>query len=175
MKLLLIVTGSIAIVKIPAFLSLCTARAIPVDIIMSAAAKEFITPLALTSLIAGRVYSDLFSQQDEEEMGHIALTRKADSILVAPASADFIARMAQGRADDLASSALLANPGKPVFVAPAMNQAMWHHPATKRNLAQIMQDGARLIPPTDGLLACGETGIGKMAEPETILTQILSI
>ena len=123
------------------------------------------TPLSVASLSGEKVYTELFSLTDEIEMGHIELSRSADLLVVAPATADLMAKMAQGRADDLASTALLAT-DKPVLIAPAMNVRMWQHPATQRNLAHA--DGAmacHVVGPNDGEMACGEFGPGRMAEP----------
>ena len=142
--------------------------------ILTRAGAEFVTPLAVASLSGEKVFSDLFSLTDEAEMGHIRLSREADLVVVAPATADLIAKMAHGLADDLASTALLAT-DKPVLIAPAMNPEMWQHPATRRNLAQLGADGVRLVGPAPGDMACGETGVGRMAEPDEILAAIAAL
>jgi phosphopantothenoylcysteine decarboxylase/phosphopantothenate--cysteine ligase len=138
---------------------------------MTAAAKEFVTPLSVASLSEDKVYGDLFSLTDESEMGHIRLSREADLIVVAPATADLIARMAAGMADDLASTTLLAS-DKPVLIAPAMNAMMWAHPATQANLTTLAARGVRRVGPGAGELACGEVGSGRMAEPLEIVAAI---
>src|ERR1700716_4249873 len=124
---------------------------------MTAAAKHFVTPLSVASLSEDKVYSELWSLNDESEMGHIRLSREADLVVVAPATADLLARMASGMADDLASPTLLAT-DKPVLVAPAMNVMMWHHPATQANLALLRSRGILQVGPNDGALADGESG-----------------
>jgi len=136
--------------------------------VMSPSAREFVTPLALAALAESKVYSELFSLTDEAEMGHIQLSRAADVVLVAPATADIIAKMAHGHADDLASTVLMAT-DKPVLFAPAMNPEMWAHPANQRNVAQLQADGLTMIGPEAGLTACGELGLGRMSELQTIL------
>ena len=142
--------------------------------ILTRAGAQFVTPLAVASLSGERVFTDLFSLTDEAEIGHIRLSREADLVVVAPATADLIAKMAHGLADDLASTALLAT-DKPVLLAPAMNPAMWEHPATRRSIAQVQADGARLVGPNPGDMACGETGLGRMAEPDQIVDTIEQI
>src|SRR5437763_8370928 len=131
---------------------------------MTKAAHQFVTPLAVGSLSEDKVYTDLFSLTDESEMGHIHLSREADLLVVAPATADLIARMASGMADDLAATALLAS-DKPVLIAPAMNAQMWAHPATQDNLVTVAARGVLSVGPGAGELACGEVGFGRMAEP----------
>lgn len=169
---LLIISGSIAAYKSLELIRRLKERGIAVRCILTPGGAQFITPLSVASLSGEPVYGDLFSLKDEVEMGHIRLTREADVVVVAPASADLIAKMATGRADDLATAALLAS-DKSILVAPAMNARMWEHPATQRNLKQIEKDGAILIPPASGELACGEIGEGRMAEPEAILQAIV--
>jgi phosphopantothenoylcysteine decarboxylase/phosphopantothenate--cysteine ligase len=170
-RILLIIAGGIAAYKSLELIRRLRERGIGVRCILTAAGAEFVTPLAVASLSGERVFTDLFSLTDEAEMGHIRLSREADLVVVAPATADLIAKMAHGLANDLASTALLAT-DKPVLLAPAMNPMMWGHPATRRNLAQVQADGARLVGPNPGDMACGETGIGRMAEPEEILAAI---
>ena len=141
--------------------------------ILTAGGAQFITPLTVSGLTGNPAYTDLFSLKDEVEMGHIRLSREADLIVVAPASADLISKMVHGLADDLASATLLAA-NAPILVAPAMNQAMWAHPATQRNIRQLQEDNVTVIAPGTGEMACGEAGEGRMAEPEAILSTILS-
>jgi len=167
-RILLVIGGGIAAYKTLELIRRGRARGLAFRCVLTRAGAEFVTPLALASLSGEKVYSDLFSLTDEVEMGHIRLSREADLILVAPATADLIAKMAGGHADDLASTLLLAA-DKPVLLAPAMNVRMWSHPATQRNLAQLKADGVRWIGPEAGDLACGEEGFGRMAEPEAIL------
>lgn len=171
-SLLLIISGSVAAYKALELIRLLRQNNIEVDAILTRSGAEFVTPLSVSALTERECYTHLFNLKDEVEMGHIQLSRKNDAILVAPASADILAKMAQGIADDLATTALLAT-DKPVFIAPAMNHRMWHHPATQRNIEQLHQDGVLLIAPTEGNMACGETGTGRMAEPEAILQAIL--
>lgn len=170
-SVLLIITGSIASYKSLELIRLLRARGTNVTAILTRGGAEFITPLAVSSLTGNKTYSDLFSLTDEVEMGHIELSRVADLVLVAPASADILAKMAMGRADDLATTALLAT-NKPVMVAPAMNHKMWSHKATQRNITQLRKDGTSIINPTEGDMACGEFGIGRMAEPNAIIDAI---
>ncbi len=167
-SVLLIITGSVAAYKSLELIRLLKARGVAVTSILSKGGAKFITPLAVSSLTGTKTYDDLFSLTDEVEMGHIELSRVADVILVAPASANIIAKMAGGIADDLATTALLAT-NKPVIIAPAMNHKMWHHAATQRNLAQLKKDGVRVIEPTEGDMACGEFGMGRLAEPADII------
>src|SRR5436190_13583034 len=138
---------------------------------MTEAAHQFVPPLAVASLREDKVYGDLFSLTDEGEMGHIRLSREADLLVVAPATADLIARMAAGMADDLAATALLAS-DKSVLIAPAMNTMMWAHPATQANLKILEARGVMRVGPNAGDLACGEVGSGRMAEPAEILVAI---
>lgn len=163
-SILLIITGSVAAYKSLELIRLIKERKVEVHAILSKAGAEFITPLAVSSLTGTQTYHDLFSLTDEVTMGHIELSRIADMVLVAPASADILAKMAAGLASDLATTALLAT-NKPVIVAPAMNHKMWNHAATKRNVSQLKADGIGFIEPTEGAMACGEYGIGRMAEP----------
>jgi phosphopantothenoylcysteine decarboxylase/phosphopantothenate--cysteine ligase len=140
--------------------------------VMTEAARQFITPLSVASLSEDKVYGELWSLTDESEMGHIRLSREADLVVVAPATADLIARMAAGLADDLAATALLAS-DKTVLIAPAMNAQMWAHPATQANLATLASRGVLRVGPGAGELACGEVGFGRMAEPAEILDAIV--
>jgi phosphopantothenoylcysteine decarboxylase / phosphopantothenate---cysteine ligase len=170
-SVLLIIGGGIAAYKSLELIRLLKGRGIGVKSIMTRAAGEFVTPLSVASLSGAKVHTDLFDLTDEIEMGHIELSRSADLLVVVPATADLMAKMAQGRADDLASTALLAT-DKPVLVAPAMNVRMWKHPATQRNLRTLTADGIHLVGPNDGEMACGEFGPGRMAEPSEILFAI---
>ena len=173
-SVLLIITGSIASYKSLELIRLLRAEQIAVTAILTKGGAKFITPLAVSSLTGTKTYDDLFSLTDELDMGHIQLSRVADVVLVAPASADILAKMAAGIADDLATTALLAT-NKPVIVAPAMNHKMWSHAATQRNVAQLLKDGVHLIAPTAGDMACGEFGIGRMAEPAAIVDALASL
>jgi len=173
-RLLLIVSGGIAAYKTLEFVRRARAQGLRIRAILTAGGAAFVTPLSLAALTGERVYQDLFSLTDESEMGHIRLTREADLVLVAPASADLIAKMAHGLADDLATTALLAT-DKPVLIAPAMNKEMWHHPATVANIATLRARNVAMIGPGEGDLACGEVGAGRMAEPEAILATVAAL
>jgi phosphopantothenoylcysteine decarboxylase / phosphopantothenate---cysteine ligase len=173
-SVLLIVGGGIAAYKAHELVRLLKTRGAGVRIILTKAAEQFVTPLSLASLSGEKVYTSLFSLTDEVEMGHIQLSRAADLLVVAPATADLMAKMANGLADDLASTALLAT-DKRVLIAPAMNVRMWRHPATERNVATLKRDGVTLIGPNDGEMACGEFGPGRMAEPNEILVAIIEV
>jgi phosphopantothenoylcysteine decarboxylase/phosphopantothenate--cysteine ligase len=170
-RILLIVGGGIAAYKSLELVRLCRRAGLAVRPVLTAAGAQFVTPLSLASLCEDKVYTDLFSLTDEAEMGHIQLSRSADLIVAAPATADLMARAAAGLAGDLASTTLLAT-DTPVLMAPAMNVRMWTHPATRRNLAALKADGVRFVGPTEGAMACGEFGEGRMAEPEEILEAI---
>ena len=170
-RILLIVTGGIAAYKSLELIRLLKTDGAQVQTVLTAGGAQFVTPLSLSALSENKVYSELFSLTEENEMGHIQLSRKADLIVVAPASADFLAKMAAGIADDLASTLLLAA-DKPVMVAPAMNTKMWEHPATRRNLSQLAADGTLQIGPGSGDLACGEVGAGRMTEAQVIADAI---
>jgi phosphopantothenoylcysteine decarboxylase / phosphopantothenate---cysteine ligase len=173
-RILLIIAGGIAAYKTLELIRRLRERDYGVRCVLTRAGAKFVTPLTVASLSGERVFSDLFSLTDEAEIGHIRLSREADLVVVAPATADLIAKMAHGLADDLASTALLAT-DKPVLLAPAMNPVMWEHPATRRNMAQVQADGVRLIGPNPGDMACGEIGLGRMAEPDQILNAIEEI
>ena len=172
-RVLLIVGGGIAAYKALELVRLLRKAGVGVRPILTAAGAQFVTPLSLSALAEDKVYSELFSLTDEAEMGHIQLSRSADLVVVAPATADLMAKAAGGLAGDLASTVLLAA-DKPVLMAPAMNVRMWSHAATRRNLAQLQADGVRFVGPDDGAMACGEYGPGRMAEPEAILAAILA-
>lgn len=172
-RVLLIIGGGIAAYKCLEVIRRLRDAGVGVRTILTKAGAEFVTPLSVSSLSGEKVYSDLFSLTDEAEMGHIRLSREANLVLVAPATADLMAKMAGGLANDLASTALLAT-DKPVIIAPAMNSHMWGHPATKRNLATLQADGIAVIEPGEGALACGEVGAGRMAEPPEIVKAVLA-
>ena len=170
-RILLIVAGGIAAYKSLELIRRLKEKDAKVRCILTKAGAEFVTPLSLAALSEDKVYGELFSLTDEAEMGHIQLSRDADLLVVAPASADLLAKMASGRADDLASTALLAT-DKPILVAPAMNVRMWDHPATRENLARLVERGVLTVGPNEGAMACGEYGYGRMAEPDEILSAI---
>ena len=170
-RILLIIGGGIAAYKSLELIRLCRKAGIAVTPILTRAGAEFVTPLSVSGLAGEKVYSDLFDLTDEAEMGHIQLSRVADLVVVAPATADLMAKMAAGLANDLASTALMAT-DKPVLIAPAMNVRMWQHPATQRNIATLKQDGVLFTGPEEGDMACGEFGPGRMSEPADILAAI---
>ena len=172
-RVLLIVSGGIAAVKCPDLIRHLSAKNIATRCILTRSGAEFVTPLSLAALSGDKVYDDLFSLTDESEMGHIELSRSADLVLVVPATAHILARMASGLADDLATTALLAT-DKPVMVAPAMNVRMWEHAATIQNIDILRQRGVMVIGPEEGEMACGEFGFGRMSEPENIVGEIES-
>ncbi|MCA3457530.1 MAG: bifunctional phosphopantothenoylcysteine decarboxylase/phosphopantothenate--cysteine ligase CoaBC [Rhodobacter sp.] len=170
-RILLIIGGGIAAYKALDLIRRIKERGASVTPVLTRAGTEFVTPLSVAALAGARVYTDLFDLTDEAEMGHIQLSRSADLIVVAPATADLMAKMAQGRADDLASTLLLATDTR-VLIAPAMNVRMWTHPATQRNLATLAGDGVLTTGPGTGDMACGESGPGRMAEPPQIIAAI---
>jgi phosphopantothenoylcysteine decarboxylase/phosphopantothenate--cysteine ligase len=170
-RVLLIVGGGVAAYKALELTRLLRKAGIGVRPILTAAGAEFVTSLSLAALAEDRVYADLFSLTDEAEMGHIELSRSADLVVVAPATADLMAKAANGLANDLASTTLLAT-DKPVLMAPAMNVRMWEHAATRRNLATLKADGVLFVGPDEGAMACGEYGPGRMAEPPAIFAAI---
>jgi len=170
-RVLLIVSGGIAAYKALELIRLLSKAGCGVTSVLTKAGAEFVTPLSLQALTGQKVYMDLFSLTDESEMGHIELSRAADLVVVAPASADILAKMAAGIADDLATTLLLAT-DKPVLAAPAMNVRMWQHAATRQNLATLQARGVSIVPPEEGPMACGEFGPGRLAEPPVILTAI---
>lgn len=170
-RILLIIGGGIAAFKALELIRLLRKEGAAVTPVLTKAGAEFVTPLSVSALAGEKVYSALFDLTDEAEMGHIQLSRVADLLVVAPATADLMAKMAQGRADDLASTLLLAT-DTPVMVAPAMNVRMWQHPATQRNIKVLQGDGLRFVGPDEGEMACGEYGPGRMAEPAAILSAI---
>ena len=171
-RVLLIVGGGVAAYKALELVRLLRKAGVGVRAILTRGGAEFVTPLSLAALSGEPVHQELFSLTDEAEMGHIELSRWADLVVVAPATADLMAKAANGLANDLASTALLAT-DKPVLMAPAMNVRMWLHPATVRNLEALRRDGVVVVGPEDGEMACGEYGPGRLAEPPTILAAIL--
>jgi phosphopantothenoylcysteine decarboxylase / phosphopantothenate---cysteine ligase len=173
-RVLLIVSGGIAAYKALELIRLLRGAGCGVACVLSRSAAHFVTPLSLQALSESKVYADLFSLTDESEMGHIQLSRAADLLVVAPASADLLARMAAGIADDLASTVLLAT-DKPVLVVPAMNVRMWQHPATVANMATLIARGVHVVGPDEGPMACNEFGPGRLAEPPAILAAITSL
>jgi len=170
-QVLLIIGGGIAAYKSLELIRLLRKSNIGVRAIMTKAGAQFVTPLSVSALCEEKVLTDLFDLTDETQMGHIQLSRSADLVVVAPATADLIAKLANGLANDLASTCLLAT-DKPVLLAPAMNVRMWQHAATRRNYAQLTRDGVGFIGPDKGDMACGEFGFGRMAEPEEIFAAI---
>lgn len=170
-RILLVIGGGIAAYKSLELIRLLRKAGAAVVPVLTRAGAEFVTPLSVAALAGEKVRSDLFDLGDEAEMGHIQLSRAADLVVVAPATADLMARMAGGRADDLASTLLLAT-DKRVLIAPAMNVRMWDHPATRRNLAVLQGDGVLTVGPDAGEMACGEYGPGRMAEPEAIVAAV---
>jgi len=172
-KVLLIVCGGIAAYKALELTRLLRKAAIGVRPLLTKAGANFVTPLSLSALAGESVRDDLFGLTDEAQMGHIELSRSADLVVVAPATADLMAKAAHGACDDLASTVLLAT-DKPVLMAPAMNVRMWRHPATVRNLARLKEDGVGFVGPDDGPMACGEFGPGRMAEPQQIFEAVIA-
>ena len=173
-RVLLIVGGGIAAYKALELTRLLRKAGVGVRPILTKSGAEFVTPLSLSALAEDKVYSELFSLTDEAEMGHIELSRSADLMVVAPATADLMAKAAKGLAGDLASTTLLAT-DKPVLMAPAMNVRMWQHPATVRNFEQLKADGVHFVGPDDGAMACGEFGPGRMAEPQAIFNAVIGL
>lgn len=170
-RILLIVGGGIAAYKSCELVRLLRKAGASVRCVVTASGQKFVTPMTLAALSEDKVYTDLFDLKDEAEMGHIQLSRQADLVVVAPATADLMAKMAAGMADDLATTLLLAT-DKPVLCAPAMNVRMWDHPATKRNVATLRADGITVLEPDEGPMACGEFGPGRLPEPEAIAAAI---
>jgi phosphopantothenoylcysteine decarboxylase/phosphopantothenate--cysteine ligase len=170
-RILLIVGGGIAAYKCLELIRRTRERGASIRVVLTRAGAEFVTPLSLASLSGEKVMQNMFDLTDETEIGHIQLSRDADLLVVAPATADLMARMAGGQANDLATTALLAT-DKPVLVAPAMNVRMWQHAATQRNLATLARDGVQTVGPNEGDMACGEFGPGRMAEPHEIIAAV---
>ena len=162
-KILIIIGGGIAAYKCLDLIRRLKDRGVKIQSILTKGGEQFVTPLAVSSLTERKVYQDLFSLNDEAEMGHIKLSRDNELILVAPATADLMAKMATGIADNLATTTLLAST-KPIMIAPTMNSQMWDHPATQHNLTVLKERGTLVISPAAGDLACGEVGTGRLAE-----------
>ena len=170
-RILLIVGGGIAAYKAAELIRLLKTRGYAVRCVMTEAAHHFVTPMTLAALSEDKVYTTLWDLKDEAEMGHIQLSREADLVVVAPATADLMARMAGGLANDLATTLLLAT-DTPVLIAPAMNVRMWGHAATVRNVAQLRVDGVTVMTPDEGIMACGEYGPGRLPEPPAIVAAV---
>jgi phosphopantothenoylcysteine decarboxylase / phosphopantothenate---cysteine ligase len=170
-RILLIVGGGIAAYKSLELVRLLKRQGIAVRAVMTKSAAEFITPLSLSVMTEDHVYHDMFDLKDEREIGHIQLSRQADMIVICPATANLLAKMAAGIADDLATTILLAT-DKPVLAVPAMNVRMWNHPATQRNRALLIQDGIEIVEPDEGAMACGEFGPGRLPEPPAIVAHV---
>ena len=166
-RILLVIGGGIAAYKSLDLIRRLRERGASVRCILTAGAGHFVTPLAASALSGQRSHTDLFDREDEADIGHIRLARDADAVVVAPATANLLSRMAAGAADDLASAVLLATT-LPILVAPAMNVRMWQHPATRRNIATLLADGVRVVGPNDGAMAEAEFGPGRLAEPAEI-------
>jgi len=170
-KILFIICGGISAYKSLETIRLFKKNGADIKTILTTSAKEFVTPLSITSLSQGKVYSDLFSVENEAEMDHISLSRWADIIVIAPATANTISKLAQGTTDDLASTVVLAS-DKDIILAPAMNVRMWEHPTTKTNIKKLKEFGYKLIGPEVGDMACGEYGEGKMSDPSVIAEEV---
>jgi phosphopantothenoylcysteine decarboxylase/phosphopantothenate--cysteine ligase len=167
-RVLLIVGGGIAAYKALELIRLLRKAGHHVTPVLTGAGEQFVTPMSLAALSGSPVHTSLWELKDEVDMGHIELSRSADLLLVCPATADLLAKMAAGIADDLATTLLLAT-DTPVVVAPAMNVRMWQHRATRRNVAQLKEDGVAVIEPDEGEMACGEYGPGRLPEPAAIM------
>jgi phosphopantothenoylcysteine decarboxylase/phosphopantothenate--cysteine ligase len=170
-RILLIVGGGIAAYKACELVRLMRKAGLVVRCVLTEGGSHFVTPMTLAALSENKVYTSLWDLKDEVEMGHIQLSREADLVVVCPATADLMAKMAAGIADDLATTLLLAT-DKPVLAAPAMNVRMWQHAATVRNVARLREDGIAVIDPDEGEMACGEFGPGRLPEPTAILQAI---
>lgn len=170
-SILLIIGGGIAAYKALDLIRRTRERGAQARVVLTSAAQEFVTPLSVSALAGERAFTSLFDLKDETEIGHIRLSREADVIVVAPATADLLARMAAGLANDLATAVLLAA-DKTILAAPAMNWRMWDHPATRENVARLKSRGVHFVGPDEGAMACGEFGVGRMAEPHEILTAV---
>jgi phosphopantothenoylcysteine decarboxylase/phosphopantothenate--cysteine ligase len=173
-SVLLVIGGGIAAYKSLELIRRLRERGVRVPAILTHAGAEFVTPLSVSALSGEKTFQHLFDLTAESEMGHIELSRSADLLVAAPATADLMAKLAHGHANDLASTALLAT-DKPVLMAPAMNVRMWNHPATQRNLARLAADGVAFVGPAEGEMACGEFGLGRMAEPDEIVAAIAAL
>ena len=172
-KILLIICGGIAAYKSLEIIRSLKKRNVQIKTILTKSAKNFVTPLSVTSLSQEKVYGDIFNVENESEMDHISLSRWADLILIAPATANTISKLSSGTSDDLASTVMLAS-NKDIYLAPAMNVRMWEHPSTKQNLIKLKNYGHKIIGPEIGDMACGEYGEGKMTEPNEIIKEIES-
>ena len=170
-KILMIICGGIAAYKSLETIRIFKKNGCEIKTILTNSAKEFVTPLSVASLSQGKVYDDLFSVENEAEMDHIALSRWADVILIEPATANTISKLAKGSSEDLASTVILAS-NKPIFLVPAMNVRMWEHPSTKENLEILKKYSYKIIGPEIGEMSCGEYGEGKMTEPLIIAKKI---
>ena len=173
-RVLLIVSGGIAAYKALELVRLLKRQSVAVRAVMTKSAAEFVTPLSMGVMTEDQVYGDMFDLKEEREIGHIQLSRQADLVVICPATANILAKMAAGIADDLATTILLAT-DKPVLAVPAMNVRMWNHPATQRNLAQLRADGVHIMNPDEGAMACGEFGPGRLPEPPAVAEQICSM
>jgi phosphopantothenoylcysteine decarboxylase/phosphopantothenate--cysteine ligase len=173
-RVLLIVSGGIAAYKALELVRLLKRQGVAVRAVMTKSAAEFVTPLSMGVMTEDQVYGDMFDLKEEREIGHIQLSRQADLVVICPATANILAKMAAGIADDLATTILLAT-DKPVLAVPAMNVRMWNHPATQRNLSQLRADGVHIMNPDDGAMACGEFGPGRLPEPPAVAEQICSM
>ncbi|WP_295493324.1 phosphopantothenate--cysteine ligase family flavoprotein [Sphingorhabdus sp. EL138] len=173
-RILLIVTGGIAAYKSLELVRLLKRQGLSVRAVMTQSATEFVTPLSMSVMTEDQVYGHMFDLKEEREIGHIQLSRQADLVVICPATANILAKMAAGISDDLATTILLAT-DKPVLAVPAMNVRMWNHPATQRNLAQLRADGVHIMDPDEGAMACGEFGPGRLPEPPAIAEQICAM
>ena len=173
-RIVLGLTGGIACYKVAEFVRRAIEQGAVIDVVMTQAATQFITPVTMQALSGRPVYMDAWDARVPNNMPHINLTRGADAILIAPASTDFIAKLAHGMADDLLSTLCVARGACPLLIAPAMNREMWLNPATQRNIGLLKQDGAHLLGPGEGEQACGETGSGRMIEPDQILAELIA-
>lgn len=173
-RILLIVGGGIAAYKTLELVRLLKKAGHEVTPVLTKSGEQFVTAMSLGTLAESPVHTSLWDLKDEVEIGHIQLSRAADFVLICPATADLLAKMAAGIADDLATTLLLAT-DKPVVVAPAMNVRMWRHAATRRNVAQLKSDGVRIIEPAEGEMACGEFGPGRLPEPQEIMGQLADL
>jgi phosphopantothenoylcysteine decarboxylase / phosphopantothenate---cysteine ligase len=173
-RILLIVGGGIAAYKACELIRLIRKGGGSVRCVLTAGGAQFITPMTLAALSEQPVHTSLWALKDEAEMGHIQLSREADLVVVAPATADLIAKMVAGMANDLATTLLLAT-DKPVLAAPAMNVRMWQHPATRRNIAQLREDGVTVMEPDEGTMACGEYGPGRLPHVDAIFAAALEL
>ena len=173
-RILLIVSGGIAAYKSLELVRLLKRQGIAVRAVMTKSAAEFVTPLSLGVMTEDQVYGDMFDLKEEREIGHIQLSRQADLVVICPATANIMAKMAAGISDDLATTILLAT-DKPVLAVPAMNVRMWNHPATQRNLVQLRADGVTVMDPDEGAMACGEFGPGRLPEPPDVAARICAM